>query len=142
MDGNVSLTISKDIVQPIVESKVKEAILAALGGSEKVVELAINTVLHQKVDSEGKVSKYSSENKHSWMDIVITKTIQDVAREQVKEILAESSLEIMKALKKQLKSDAGSSLIAAAMLDGFNKSFESKWESKVKVTFEKPEREY
>jgi galactokinase/mevalonate kinase-like predicted kinase len=135
--GNVSLTISQDIVTPIVEAKVKEAVLAALGGQDKVVETVINTVLKQKVNFEGRLSQYSSDNKYSWMDVTISNTIKDMVREQVKELLQESGETIKKYLKKQLKSEAGSNLLAQAMIDGFAKSFESAWSSKVTVDFVK-----
>jgi hypothetical protein len=135
--ADVNLTISQDIVKPIVEAKIKEAIILALGGGEKVVEGVINTVLHQKVNSEGRLSQYSSDNKHSWMDVVITETIKNMVKEQVKELLQESSVEIGKALKKKLKSEAGSNMLAAAMIDGFNKSFETKWSSNVDIKFSK-----
>lgn len=135
--GDVQLTISKDIVQPIVDAKVKEAVLAAMGGSEKIVEVVIDRILQQKVDKDGKVSSYSSDNKFTWMDIVITNTIQEEVRKHIKEMIIEASDGIKEALQSKLKTKAGTNQFAQALLDGFTNTFESNWRSTLQIQFNK-----
>lgn len=131
--SDVQLTISKEIVAPIVEAKIKEAILAALGGKESIIENVVNQIITKKVDSSGKVSSYSSDNKFTWIDIVLTKTIQEQAELAIKEHLVNCSKQIKEALVKQLQSKKGSELAAQALLDSLNGTFKSNWQSSIKI---------
>ena len=87
----VQLTISKEVVTPIVEAKVKEAVLAAMGGADEIVKNVLNGILTQKVGSDGRVSSYSTDNKYSWLDIVLTKQIKESAEQAIRECLAENA---------------------------------------------------
>ena len=131
--SDVQLTISKEIVNPIVEAKVKEAILAAMGGADQIVENAVKGILTQKVNSEGKVSNYSSDNKYSWIDIILTKQIKEYAEQAIKETLGKNSLVIKDELIKQLQSKKGSSIAAKALLDAMSGSFSKNWRSNINI---------
>jgi hypothetical protein len=131
--SEVSIQISKDIVTPIVEAKVKEALLEAMGGKDQVVASVVNEILNRKVDYSGKVSAYSSDNKFSWLDIVVTNQIKQAVEVELKEIIVKSSESIKNALVKQLQSKKGSETVAAALLDGLNKTFTSVWTSQISV---------
>lgn len=135
--SEVQLTISKEIVTPIVEAKVKEAILAALGGSENVVKNVIEQIITKKVSASGNVSSYSHDNKHTWLDVVITQQIQKVAEEAIKEELSKSALIIKDALIKSLQTKKGASVVANALLDSMNGSFQKAWTSSVKIDFQR-----
>lgn len=131
--SEVQLTISKEIVTPIVEAKIKEAILAAMGGKESLIEGVVNGVLSKKVDSKGQISSYSSENKHTWLDVVVTQQIQKAVEEAVKEVIANQAGVIKEAVIKQLQSKKGASLAAQALVDSLNGSFKEKWYSSIKI---------
>lgn len=105
----VSLQISKDIVNPIIETKVKEAILEALGGRDKVVQAVIQEVLTRKCSANGTVSQYSGDNKFTWLDVVVTKQIREAVETELKAIIAQSSNEIKAELIRQLQTKKGAS---------------------------------
>jgi predicted RNA-binding Zn ribbon-like protein len=131
--SDVQLTISKEAVTAIVEAKIKEAILSALGGSEKIIAAIIDTVLLKKVDAQGKVSNYQNDNKFSWMDIVITKTIQQEAEAAVREHIAQSAVQIRQAIIKHLETKKGRDMVAKALLDSMNGTFVNSWRSQIKI---------
>jgi len=134
MEGkDVSLTISKEIVTPIVEAKLKGAILEALGGKDELIEKLINDILTRKVASNGKRSSYSSENKYTWIDLSLTNQIKKAIEEEVKAQLIGSSKTIKEALVAQLRTKSGSNKVAKALLDGLLGSFVSAWRSKIDV---------
>jgi len=89
--SDVNLTISKEVVTPIVEAKIKEAILLALGGGDVLIDKVVNNILTQKVAANGTVSNYSSDNKYSWMEIAVTNSINNAARLAIQEVIAKSS---------------------------------------------------
>jgi hypothetical protein len=130
---NVSLTISKEIVQPIVQAKINEAILAAMGGQDQLIEKAIQNILYQKVNNEGKVSTYSNDNKHSWIDIVVTKQIEEAVKASLALLLSEKRDQMQQAILKQLSSKKGIESFAAALIDSTTK-LQDRYYSTVAVT--------
>lgn len=135
MDNDVSLTMSKEIVTPIVETKIKEALLAALGGKEELIEKIVEQVFTQKVNSSGNVSNYPSDNKHSWLDVVVTNKIRDAVKEEVTKIIGENSKFIVEAVRRQLTTKAGQNAVAKALLAGLSGTLENAWKSNIKISF-------
>ncbi len=133
--NDVSLTISKDLVAPIVEAKIKEAILAALGGGEEVIAKVLDQIMLKKVNENGVVSSYSSDNKYNWIDIVLTKQVKEIAEVAIKEEIAKSAEQIKNSLAAKLKSKQGSDMVAKALLDGLNGTFKNSWSSKMSFDF-------
>jgi hypothetical protein len=119
----VNLSIPQEVTQPIVAAKIQEAVLAALGGSEKIVEGIIHNICNTKVDAKGQVSSYSSENKQTWIDFHVTSIIQGAVKEELRRQLDAGALPIKEALIKVMQSKAGSSKIADGILAGLTGSF-------------------
>lgn len=139
MAGDVSITVSQEIVAPILEAKIKAAIAHAMGGEEELLNKVLNTILFQKVTSDGKLSQYSSDNKYNWFDVIITKTIQEQVKEAVIEEVKLQSDVIKDFVKGQLKTAKGSSAVAEALVDAMNNSFANKWTSKFEINFKNKE---
>ena len=132
--SNVSLTIGKEIVNPIVEAKVKEAVIAALGGSENVVEMVVNNIMNKKVSENGTVSNYSSENKFDWLDVIVKQKIQEAAKEEIVKIIGESTSNIKDEIIRVLQTKKGASNVAQALIDGLKGTLKNSWNSKIDVT--------
>ena len=135
----VSLTISKEIVNPIVDAKIKDAIIAAMGGQDKLIEKVVDQVLNTKVDKNGDSSRYASENTHNWLDVVVTKQIKAAVEEQLKSVVADCSTQIREELIKQLQSKKGASKIAEALMACLVGTFANNWTSQFQVSFGKKE---
>lgn len=129
---NVSLTISKDIVNPIVQAKINEAIIAAMGGHEMLIEKAIKTILYEKVNKDGNRSTYNSDNTYTWIDVVITKQIEEAVKESMKALLSDKKDQIKEAIMRQLSSKKSIEAYAAALLDSATK-IQDNYYSTVKV---------
>lgn len=133
-NGNVNLSISKEIVNPIVEAKIKAAVVEAMGGSENLIAMVIDKLLNQKVNHEGNISNYSSDNTHRWLDIAVTKQVKDAVKESMTEILKERKQDIKDAIKKQLASKKGIELFAESLLSGLK--LDDKYRTSINVKFE------
>jgi hypothetical protein len=131
---NVNLTISKDIVNPIVTAKIQEAITEALGGKDKLIAGLLDKIIMQKVDKNGKVSSYSSENKYSWLEASVNLQIENAIREELKKQIADMSTGIKELVIKQLQTKRGANAVATALLDGLNQTLNNSWMSTVAVT--------
>lgn len=134
MENNVSLTISKEIVQPIVKAKIEEAILQAMGGGETLIKTVIESIFNRKVNSEGNVSTYSGDNKYNWLEVVVTNQIKIAVQDSVKDLLANRQNEIKAAITKQLSSKKGIEAFAQALIEGTGKISE-RYQSSVEVKF-------
>jgi|ERR1700748_2741961 len=137
MDNSVSLTIDKSIVNPIVEAKIKEALLAAMGGQNNLIQYALDTLLNQRCDVNGSVSHYSSDNKYRFIDVAILKNISDAVKKEVEACIIDMSSSIKNQLIKKLKSEKGASAVADALLEGFTSTFGNDWRSDFKIEFKK-----
>lgn len=131
----VNLSIPKDVTTPIVAAKIQEAVLAALGGADKIVSGVINQICNTKVSDSGSVSSYSSDNKHTWLDFHVTKIIQEEVKKELISQLTTSAAEIRQELIRQLKTKKGASLVADALLSSLNGTFTSSYRSNIKVEF-------
>lgn len=129
---SVSLEISKDIVKPIVTAKIQEAILEALGGADEVIKKVTETILTQKVDSKGQPSNYSYDSM-SYLDYVVTNQIKEAIKEELTKQIIDSSSVIKDAIIKLVQTKNGANMVAKALLDGMNKTFESSWRSEIKI---------
>lgn len=132
-DDKLSFEISKEIVTPIVESKIKGAILEMLGNKEVVIDRLLSQILDQKVDASGKPSSYSSDSKRTYLDFIFTQQIESAIKEELTKQLLECSGLIKESLIKKLQSKKGVDSVAAAMMDAMNSTFESSWKSKIIV---------
>jgi hypothetical protein len=138
MDHNsslVNLSIPKEVTQPIVAAKIQEAVLAALGGSEKIVAGVIHTICNTKVDVSGNTPRYDSDAKGSWLDFHVTKIIQEEVKKELQEQIKINAEGIKNELIKQLQTKKGASKVAEALLSSLNGTFASGWRSNITINF-------
>lgn len=120
----VSLSIPKEVASPIVSAKIQEAVLAALGGADKIVEAIIYQICNTQVSPKtGKKPDYSSDPTVSWMDYQVTQIIQKAVETQLKEQLDAGALPIKNALLKVLGSSKGSIKFAESIIQSLTDTF-------------------
>lgn len=139
MESNnmMNLSINKDMLTPVIEEQVKTMMAEILGGKEAIVDKVITQVLRTNVDSSGRPSSYSSDKTYfEWLlKDEITKAVKELISEEIK---AKTSA-IKNAIKKQMKTEAGSSKIADALLNGLNGTLQNSWASEFKIEI-KPQK--
>jgi ABC-type Zn uptake system ZnuABC Zn-binding protein ZnuA len=133
----VNLSIPQEVTQPIVAAKIQEAVLAALGGADKIVSGVIHQICNTKVDSNGSSTpRYDSDAKHTWLDYHVTKIIQDEIKKELVEQIKVNAQAIKDELIKQLQTKKGASKVAEALLSSLNGTFASGWRSHITVQFD------
>ena len=135
----MSLNLSADMIKPIIEKTIQANVLSALNGWEGVVTDMVNTVLTTKVDKNGVISCYSSENRYTWIEVNLNRRIKELVEGEVKKQIEESAEAIREAVRKQITSKAGSNAVAKAVVDGLIGSFEKSWNSTINISFAKNE---
>ncbi len=100
--SDVNLSISTEVVKPIIEAKIQAAIVAALGDNKSMVESVVGMVLQMKVDKDCKRSTYDYENKYSFIEALCMKEIAEATRTAIKEYFQNHSELVKNAMKKYL----------------------------------------
>lgn len=140
MDHNsslVNLSIPKEVTGPIVSAKIQEAVMAALGGADKIVQGVVHQICNTKVSpKDGRVSGYNSDNTIPWMDYHVTQMLQSSIEAELKRQVVEVAAPIKDELIKQLQTKKGASMMATAILEGVAGTFKDNWSSKFEVKFE------
>lgn len=95
-----TIQIPNDVIQPIVEAKVAAAVTEALGGYDRLIEVAVNQVLNMKVDPNGSPSRYS--DALPWFKYVMTDCVKRSARAAIEEYFKEHEELIKKAITAEL----------------------------------------
>ena len=111
----MSLSISKEMLTPVIEQQVKAMMATILGGQDQIVDKIINQVLTMTVDSDGHPSSYRSGKTYfEWL-------LKDEITKAVKELIAEEMKSkvgfIKKAIRKQIQTEKGATVIADALLN-------------------------
>ena len=132
MENNMmSLSISKEMLTPVIEQQVKAMMTTILGGQEQIVDTIIKRILETKVDSGGRPTSYSDGKTYfEWLlKDEITKAVKELIAEEMKSKVSN----IKKAVKKQIQSESGATVIADALLNGLNRTCENSWRSTFKI---------
>ena len=135
---NVNIQLSKDLIAPIIENKVKMAVIEAMGDGKTVISNVVETVLNLKVDEAGKINSYSSYNKYTFIDVCLRLAIENACREAIKEFMKEHAEAIKEETKKQLCSKKGIGQFVSSFLSGMLKASESQYQFKAEFKFETP----
>jgi len=117
--SDLNLSISQDVIKPIVEAKIKQELVKALGKSEELIEKVAEAAICSKVNWKGEVSEYSSENRYNFLDVCIKRAIEEEIRNAIKDFIQKDREKIRKVFRKILETKKGSEPLVKAFLDGF-----------------------
>jgi len=130
---NVEIKISQDLIKPILEQKIKSALVDSFDAVPKLTESIIDYYLNQTCNSSGVVSNYSSDNKFRRIDVLMRTLIEDAMKEQMKIYLEEHKETLALAISNHLKTKKGSAQIIQAIQDGMVKSMVANWRYNLQV---------
>ena len=138
MENNMmSLSISKEMLTPVIEQQVKAMMTTILGGQEQIVDTIIKRILETKVGSDGRPTSYSDGK--TYFEWLLKDEITKVVKELIAEEMKSKVSNIKKAIKKQIQSESGATVIADALLNGLNKTCESSWRSTFRIELSQTE---
>ena len=133
---DVNLTVSHDIVDSVVSAKIQAAIVEAMRGHEAIIDRMIETVLQTSVDGTGKVNRYSSENKHNFLEVLCRDVIQQAVKDAVIEYVASHKDTIKKQVAAALKRNP--SKIVQGLLSGAGEALAHQHRFHVELRFHEP----
>lgn len=132
MSDNMNFPIPNSVLEPYIKQAVSTSIVAALGDGTALVGKAIESALSQKVNYQGKISNYNSENIYNFVEVVAYEKICEVTKIAISE-MAESMKENICHKVKELilqKYDE----IAHVLVNGMIDSLKVSWNMNVSLS--------
>ena len=120
MAENLTFPIPKELLEPFIQQAVSTSIISALGDGKELINRAVYETVKMKVDKHGEVSKYSSDNKYTLLDIIAKNEIKRIVVDTVKISVEELRPQIIEGVKRALSDNAenlGSALIDKYLSD-------------------------
>ena len=133
----VDLKLDQEYIKASVEDIVKSGIVQALGDPERIVKTAVDQTINMKVDMDGKPCS-SSYGSVSYLNWLANKTVQDVVREAMTDIVKEQADTIKELVKKQLSSKQFLNDASGQFVKSLLDNTASTWKTPITVCFEKP----
>lgn len=133
----LNLNVSQEFIANTLRNAVSMAIANALDQKDKCLQNIIESALSVKVNENGDIARYSSEQKYSFVEYYVRNAIMEESKEVLKEVVAERKNELHKMLKKQLSSAKFANNFMETFVGGMLGAFENTYRSNVNITFEK-----
>jgi hypothetical protein len=132
---DVSLTISQDIVKPIVEAKIKEAMVKCFSDDPNgLIGKVIDQFLLQKVDEKGERSSYR--NDYYYVDILLRNMINEALKDAVKSWVSDNQEIIKKAVYDKLNLKSTKAKMAGEIISGLINATTDSWSFKTEFKFQ------
>lgn len=130
------MNVDQSVVTAVLEKQIQAAIVANLGAEKDLIAKAVTTALEKKVDENGNVSKYSSDNLYDYLEVVCGKAIRDTAKIAIKEWLEKNCEKIHKAVMAELNKPRRAQSIAKAFADSVAESVKCGWRVHTDIKFQ------
>ena len=131
--SQVNVSVSENLVKPIIEAKIEATIIEALGGADKIIGPLVYETLMRKCNSEGKVENYGSYNKFTYLEVLCTEKLKAAAKVALEKFIADRMPTIENQIEFQLRKQ--SSAFAKIMVDGLKECMKTSWQLKCDVQF-------
>lgn len=139
MSNMINLGINEDMVKPILEKQIQAAILANIGNPEELIRKTVSIALNQKVDRDGKISGYSSDNRYDYLEILTGQAIRKAAKEALQAWLEENTQLVRKMVIEEMNKPKRQESLVGAFADAVEKSLKFDWRFDCNVNFLKLE---
>lgn len=133
----LNLDIDKDYLQEAVKQTVLMGISESLNGKNEIVSQIVNSVLNVKVDKNGIISSWESDNKQTLLEFYVKNMLTELAKEEIKNMVEEKRAEIRQTIRKELLKKVNINKFADNFIDSVSKNLDSTWKTTINIDFEK-----
>lgn len=141
--GNIvglDLNIDQDYLANAVQQSVMMGIAESLNGKNEIVSQIVKMVLNQKVDKNGRISSYSSDNKHTLLEYYVMKMLKEVTAEEMQKMVDEHREDITKAIRGELAKKVNYNKFVDAFINNVSSAVSNSWCPKIEVSFQSKEQ--
>jgi|GEM_PF-4736430 len=139
MQNMINLGINEDMVKPILQKQIEAAVLARLGNTEELIRKTVSFALNEKVDKNGNVSTYRSDNSYDFLELLVGKAIREAAEESLRDWLKDN-VQIVKAMvTKEMNNPERQGTLIKSFADTVEEALRYSWNFRCDVRFDKKE---
>lgn len=136
-----SLSIDTQYIEGEVNRIVKAAIVSALGNRDEIIKKAIDNTIDSYVDERGNPCKKDSYRAKPYLDYLAEKTVENVVREAMAEVVDENREAFKVEIKKNIGKRKWKENMAQSFIQMIIDNTKSEWKMPVSISLEKP-KEY
>lgn len=137
----IDLNIDDNYLNEAVKSIVMTGIAESLD-KDKIVSGLVNTVLETKVNKDGCISRYDSDNTYTLLEVYVNKLIRDIAKEEMKKLVEEKRPKMQEIIRKELNKKATLDKFVDAFISSNLDNLDSNWRTKISIEYQKDKEEY
>lgn len=134
----LNLDIDDDYLAEAIKNTVMTGIAETLD-KDKIVSGLVNTVLETKVDKNGCISRYSSDNTYTLLELYVNKMLRDVIKEEMKKLVEEKRPKLQEIIRKELNKKATIDKFVDAFISSNLNNLDNDWRTKINIEYEKNE---
>lgn len=136
IDLNVDNNYLNEAVKSIVMTWIAETL-----DKDKIVNGLVKAVLETKVDEEGRISSYSSDNRYTLLEVYVNNIIREIVKEEMKKLVEEKRTKMQEIIRRELNKRATLDKFVDAFISNNLDNLDSNWKTKISVEYEK-DKEY
>ena len=136
----IDLNIDDNYLNEAVKSIVMTGIAETLD-KDKIVNGLVKAVLETKVDKEGRISSYSSDNRYTLLEVYVNNIIREIVKEEMKKLVEEKRTKMQEIIRRELNKRATLDKFVDAFISNNLDNLDSNWKTKISVEYEK-DKEY
>ena len=133
----IDLNVDNNYLNEAVKSIVMTGIAETLD-KDKIVNGLVKAVLETKVDKEGRISSYSSDNRYTLLEVYVNNIIREIVKEEMKKLVEEKRTKMQEIIRRELNKRATLDKFVDAFISN---NLDSNWKTKISVEYEK-DKEY
>lgn len=133
----MSLQISQDFIDNLAKDLVQESLIETLNSKDEIVRQIVSQILSVRVNYEGRVSNYGSENKFTYLEYLVNKMIKEEVISVAQEVLTEKREQIRDTIKKEMSKKATIDKFYDAFFSNIIDNLSSKYDTKIEINIDK-----
>ena len=136
----IDLNVDNNYLNEAVKSIVMTGIAETLD-KDKIVNGLVKAVLETKVDKEGRISSYSSDNRYTLLEVYVNNIIREIVKEEMKKLVEEKRTKMQEIIRRELNKRETLDKFVDAFISNNLDNLDSNWKTKISVEYEK-DKEY
>lgn len=137
----MSLEISQEYIDNLTRDLLEQSLIETLDAKNTIVQEIISKVLSCKVDDSGMPSRYSSDNKYTFLEYLVRKMVKEEVLSVTEEVMREKRAEIRASIKKELNKKANLDKFYDAFFSTVMDNLDCRYRTFFDIRFEK-EKDY
>ena len=132
----INLDVDNNYLTEAVKQTVMDGIAECLD-KDKIVSGLVNTVLETKVDRDGKVSSYNSDNKYTLLEVYVNKILRESVKEELANLVEEKKPQLKELIRKELNKKATLDKFVDSFLQANLDNLSNDWRTTINLEYKK-----